>query len=466
MAKKTTEKAGITKAEAAKAQAKAQADEGVLTEDLIEKADELIKEVGKKVERSIVESTFDGDDLNDKQLVAVYDYLSANGVKLTGKSSIDVTESSDDEINPDMSDDEIMEGIPEDELRASKAADELGQVNEIDPKKKAAESKKRRAEARKARIEQNSVAMLTGDPVRMYLKEIGKVDLLTASEEVDLAMKIEAGLKATEEIDKAEEEGRELTRRERRRLTRVEQVGLDAKDQLIEANLRLVVSIAKRYVGRGMLFLDLIQEGNLGLIRAVEKFDYTKGFKFSTYATWWIRQAITRAIADQARTIRIPVHMVETINKLVRIQRQLLQDLGREPTPEEIGEKMDMSAERVREIQKISQEPVSLETPIGEEEDSQLGDFIEDHEAIRPDDAAGFTMLQEQLGKVLDGLAERERKVIELRFGLKDGHPRTLEEGGREFGVTRERIRQIESKTLAKLRHPSRSSKLKDYLED
>ena len=304
------------------------------------------------------------------------------------------------------------------------------------------------------------------DPVRMYLKEIGKVPLLSAAEEIDLAMKIEAGVAAAAELDKAEEEGRELERREKRRLGRVEQVGIDAKQQLIEANLRLVVSIAKRYVGRGMLFLDLIQEGNLGLIRAVEKFDYTKGFKFSTYATWWIRQAITRAIADQARTIRIPVHMVETINKLVRIQRQLLQELGREPTPEEIGKEMGLPAERVREIQKISQEPVSLETPIGEEEDSQLGDFIEDDAAVVPPDAASFSMLQEQLSKVLDGLAERERKVISLRFGLEDGHPRTLEEVGREFGVTRERIRQIESKTLAKLRHPSRSSKLKDYLED
>ena len=307
--------------------------------------------------------------------------------------------------------------------------------------------------------------MLTGDPVRMYLKEIGKVDLLTASEEVDLAMKIEAGLEATEKLEAAEAGELELTRTEMRRLTRIENVGLEAKQALISANLRLVVSIAKRYVGRGMLFLDLIQEGNLGLIRAVEKFDYQKGFKFSTYATWWIRQAITRAIADQARTIRIPVHMVETINKLVRVQRQLLQDLGRDPTPEEIGAEMDMSADRVREIQKISQEPVSLETPIGEEEDSQLGDFIEDSQAIVPPDAASFSMLQEQLTQVLDSLADRERKVIELRFGLVDGHPRTLEEVGREFGVTRERIRQIESKTLAKLRHPSRSSKLKDYIE-
>ena len=299
----------------------------------------------------------------------------------------------------------------------------------------------------------------------MYLKEIGKVDLLTAADEVDLAMKIEAGLEAAEKLERQEAGELELTRAEMRRLMRVEQMGLDAKQALISANLRLVVSIAKRYVGRGMLFLDLIQEGNLGLIRAVEKFDYEKGFKFSTYATWWIRQAITRAIADQARTIRIPVHMVETINKLVRVQRQLLQDLGRDPTPEEIGAEMDMSADRVREIQKISQEPVSLETPIGEEEDSQLGDFIEDSQAVVPPDAASYSMLQEQLTQVLDGLADRERKVIELRFGLVDGHPHTLEEVGREFGVTRERIRQIESKTLAKLRHPSRSSKLKDYIE-
>lgn len=306
-----------------------------------------------------------------------------------------------------------------------------------------------------------SIKTLTNDPVRMYLKEIGKVSLLTAKEEVKLAKQIEEGELAVRKLESAAEIGKE----DKRRLQRVEREGMAAKRKLVEANLRLVVSIAKRYVGRGMLFLDLIQEGNLGLIRAVEKFDYRKGYKFSTYATWWIRQAITRAIADQARTIRIPVHMVETINKLIRVQRQLLQDHGREPTPEEIGVEMELSPEKVREILKISQEPVSLETPIGEEEDSQLGDFIEDQEAVVPADAASFSLLQQQLRRILDTLSDRERKVIELRFGLRDGHPRTLEEVGRVFGVTRERIRQIESKTLSKLRHPSRSAKLKDYLE-
>jgi len=271
------------------------------------------------------------------------------------------------------------------------------------------------------------------DPVRMYLKEIGKVDLLSADEEVELAKRMEQG----------DEE---------------------AKRQLVEANLRLVVSIAKKYVGRGMLFLDLIQEGNMGLMKAVEKFDYTKGYKFSTYATWWIRQAITRSIADQARTIRIPVHMVETINKLIRVSRQLLQEKGREPTPEEIGEEMDMSADKVREIKKIAQEPVSLETPIGEEEDSHLGDFIEDEDAPAPASAASYMLLRDQLDNVLDTLTDREKRVLELRFGIEDGRPRTLEEVGKEFGVTRERIRQIEAKALRKLRHPSRSKKLKDYL--
>ncbi len=301
----------------------------------------------------------------------------------------------------------------------------------------------------------------TNDPVRMYLKEIGKVPLLTAEEEVDLAKRIEAGLFASEKLATS----RKIADKTRRDMEAIERDGQLAKKKLVEANLRLVVSIAKRYVGRGMLFLDLIQEGNLGLIRAVEKFDYTKGYKFSTYATWWIRQAITRAIADQARTIRIPVHMVETINKLIRIQRQLLQDLGREPTPEEIAKEMDLTPDKVREILKVSQEPVSLETPIGEEEDSHLGDFIEDSDAVVPVDAASFILLQEQLDSVLHTLSEREKKVIQLRFGLTDGHPRTLEEVGREFGVTRERIRQIESKTLSKLRHPSRSQKLRDYLE-
>ena len=275
------------------------------------------------------------------------------------------------------------------------------------------------------------------DPVRMYLKEIGKVPLLTAEEEIELSKQMELG----------------------------GEIGKKAQQRLAEANLRLVVSIAKRYVGRGMLFLDLIQEGNLGLIKAVEKYDYRKGFKFSTYATWWIRQAITRAIADQARTIRIPVHMVETINKLIRVSRQLLQELGREPTPEEIAEEMNMSVERVREILKISQEPVSLETPIGEEEDSHLGDFIQDDNVPVPADAAAFTLLKEQLVEVLSTLTEREQKVLRLRFGLDDGRARTLEEVGKEFNVTRERIRQIEAKALRKLRHPSRSRKLKDYLD-
>jgi len=315
-------------------------------------------------------------------------------------------------------------------------------------------------EARSARDEELALKAPTNDPVRMYLKEIGKVPLLTAEQEVILAKAIEEGEAATAELDKTPARTARI-----RQLQRVEREGQLAKKKLIEANLRLVVSIARRYVGRGMLLLDLIQEGNLGLIRAVEKFDYTKGFKFSTYATWWIRQAITRAIADQARTIRIPVHMVETINKLIRIQRQLLQDLGREPTPEEIGREMEFSPEKVREILKVSQEPVSLETPIGEEADSHLGDFIEDSDAVVPVDAASFILLQEQLDSVLHTLSEREKKVIQLRFGLTDGHPRTLEEVGREFGVTRERIRQIESKTLSKLRHPSRSQKLRDYLE-
>jgi len=308
------------------------------------------------------------------------------------------------------------------------------------------------------------VAMST-DSVRVYLREIGKVSLLNARREVELAKQIEAGIAAGEELDRIEDEGVEIERAERRRLERAEAIGIDAKQQLISANLRLVVSIARRYVGRGLSLLDLIQEGNLGLIRAVEKFDYTMGFKFSTYATWWIRQAITRAIADQARTIRVPVHMVETINKLNRVQRDLLQDLGREPTAAEIGEIMELPAERVEEILKIGQEPVSIHTPVGAEEDSQLGDFIEDAEAIAPPDAADQTMMRIQLAEALDSLSERERQVIELRFGLLDGETRTLEEVGREFGVTRERIRQIESKTLAKLRHPSVSKQLREFLE-
>jgi RNA polymerase primary sigma factor len=406
---------------------------------------------------------------------------------------------------------DLLETLTADDLTPEQVEDFLSQMEEflrdegIEVIEVPGEELEGEVQARLVR-EDDVLKAPTNDPVRMYLKEIGKVPLLTAAQEVDLARRIEAGEFCTDlmfvldgngkadhkrlrlviervvevrehQLDKfgrVEGMGRERCSRQwkpRGReemldfLRRIERDGQLAKRKLIEANLRLVVSIAKRYVGRGMLFLDLIQEGNLGLIRAVEKFAYSKGFKFSTYATWWIRQAITRAIADQARTIRIPVHMVETINKLVRVQRQLLQDLGREPLPEEIGRVMGIGADKVREILKVSQEPVSLETPIGEEEDSHLGDFIEDSDAVVPIDAASFILLQEQLESVLHTLSEREKKVIQLRFGLLDGHPRTLEEVGREFGVTRERIRQIESKTLSKLRHPSRSQKLRDYLE-
>ena len=311
-------------------------------------------------------------------------------------------------------------------------------------------------------VQQVTVAGATADPVKDYLKQIGKVSLLNAEQEVDLARRIEAGLYAEYKL---KNQADEMTSRERRELHFLAQDGQQAKNHLLEANLRLVVSLAKRYTGRGMQFLDLIQEGNLGLIRAVEKFDYTKGYKFSTYATWWIRQAITRAMADQARTIRIPVHMVEVINKLARVQRQMLQDLGREPTPEELAKELDMTAEKVVEVQKYGREPISLHTPLGEDGDSECGDLIEDSEAIVPADAVSFTLLQEQLHHVLDTLSEREAGVVSMRFGLGDGQPKTLDEIGKVYGVTRERIRQIESKTMSKLRHPSRSQVLRDYLD-
>ncbi len=362
-----------------------------------------LMEMGKKKKNTLeyheIQSYFQDMPISDDQMDKVLEYLEAHGIDVlriseNGNDVDDLLLLSDDDINLDDEEEVDMENldisVPE--------------------------------------------GISIEDPVRMYLKEIGKVPLLSAEEEIELAQRMEEGDES-------------------------------AKKRLAEANLRLVVSIAKRYVGRGMLFLDLIQEGNLGLIKAVEKFDYRKGYKFSTYATWWIRQAITRAIADQARTIRIPVHMVETINKLIRVSRQLLQELGREPTPEEIAEEMNMSVERVREILKISQEPVSLETPIGEEEDSHLGDFIQDDNVPVPADAAAFTMLKEQLEEVLSTLTEREQKVLRLRFGLDDGRARTLEDVGKEFNVTRERIRQIEAKALRKLRHPSRSRKLKDYLD-
>lgn len=376
---------------------------------------------------------------NEDKMDIIQDYLEQSGV--------DVLKMDDDDL--DIDDDLLMD---EDED----------------------EDEDKEPEVDIAALTASTDAVNIDDPVRMYLKEIGKVHLLTAEEEVDLAQKMEKGLKADEQIEILREEihSGDLSEEDMMNLEAQikilkndSAVGERAKQKLAEANLRLVVSIAKRYVGRGMLFLDLIQEGNLGLIKAVEKFDYTKGYKFSTYATWWIRQAITRAIADQARTIRIPVHMVETINKLIRVSRQLLQELGREPSPEEIAREMETTPDRVREILKISQEPVSLETPIGEEEDSHLGDFIQDENAPVPAEAATFTLLKEQLNEVLDTLTERERKVLILRFGLEDGRGRTLEEVGKEFNVTRERIRQIEAKALRKLRHPSRSRKLKDYLE-
>ena len=374
-------------------------------EKIDEKFEEKLRsiiELGRKKENVLdnqeIIDHFKGIELSEDDYDRIWETLEKNGIDI-----LKMTSPSEDDMEPD-------DDVPPEEIEAEEEVD----VENVDLSVP------------------DSVSI--EDPVRMYLKEIGKVPLLSAEEEVELAKRMELG-------------------------------DQEAKNKLAEANLRLVVSIAKRYVGRGMLFLDLIQEGNLGLIKAVEKFDYRKGYKFSTYATWWIRQAITRAIADQARTIRIPVHMVETINKLIRVSRQLLQELGREPTPEEIAVEMNMPVEKVREILKISQEPVSLETPIGEEEDSHLGDFIQDDQVPVPADAAAFELLKEQLNEVLDTLTEREQKVLRLRFGLDDGKARTLEEVGRQFNVTRERIRQIEAKALRKLRHPSRSRKLKDYLE-
>ena len=387
------------------------------------------KKKGKLDSGELME-TLDDLNLESEQMDQVYDSLEALNIDI----------STDEDILPDLADEEP-------------AAEEIAEVEEeelVDPNSLV-----------------NSFSI--DDPVRMYLKEIGKVPLLNPDEEIVLAQAMSAGAEAKAKLDELAEQRKnggvpEISPEEEAQLRKVYQKGESSKQKLAEANLRLVVSIAKRYVGRGMLFLDLIQEGNLGLIKAVEKFDYTKGYKFSTYATWWIRQAITRAIADQARTIRIPVHMVETINKVIRVSRQLLQELGHDPSPNEIAVEMGMPVEKVREILKIAQEPVSLETPIGEEEDSHLGDFIPDEGASEPSEAASFTLLKEQLMDVLSTLTPREEKVLKLRFGIEDGRSRTLEEVGKEFNVTRERIRQIEAKALRKLRHPSRSKKLKDFL--
>ncbi len=421
-----------------------------------EKLKELQAVASKKknvIEQKEIDEAFTDMELTEEDKDRVDEFFESMGIEILSTSEEPTDAELDFDIGIDLDADADLDDVPDDEII-------LGEEDEVD-------------------VENIDLSVPDGvsieDPVRMYLKEIGKVPLLTADEEIDLAKAMEAGDAASEGIEEARAKYEEVEDKKSRKAKTLEKkiasmeadiaAGEAAKKRLAEANLRLVVSIAKRYVGRGMLFLDLIQEGNLGLIKAVEKFDYTKGYKFSTYATWWIRQAITRAIADQARTIRIPVHMVETINKLIRVSRQLLQEKGREPMPEEIAAEMNIPVDRVREILKISQEPVSLETPIGEEEDSHLGDFIQDDNVPAPADAATATLLREQLNKVLDTLAEREQKVLRLRFGLDDGRARTLEEVGREFNVTRERIRQIEAKALRKLRHPSRSKQLKDYLE-
>ena len=387
------------------------------TEEAANMIIEAAKMTGNEITYSEINALISDSNFDKDALEEIYDLVESKNISILETREPNASELEDDDVD----DDEILElELEEDDL-----------LNDEEDEKKSGVIIKSSGEIE---VSDSAKNIPTDDPVRMYFKEIGKVPLLTADEERDLAIRIEQG----------DEE---------------------AKKKLCESNLRLVVSIARRYLNRGLSFLDLIQEGNLGLIKAVEKFDYTKGYKFSTYATWWIRQAITRSIADQARTIRIPVHMVETINKLIRISRQLLQEYGREPTSEEIAKEMGISVEKVREIKKISQDPVSLETPIGEEEDSHLGDFIPDEDIPSPVDAAAYSMLQKQLREVLDTLSEREKKVLILRFGLDDGRPRTLEEVGREFNVTRERIRQIEAKALRKLRHPSRSKKLRDYLE-
>lgn len=367
----------------------------------------------------------------------------------------------DDDLHDDLDDDDLEE----DDLDDDEEEDDEDENEDEDEEDEGDEVWNEDESARLRQARKDAALTASADSVRAYLKQIGKVALLTAEEEVSLAKRIEAGLYAQYKIDEAKKAGERIAYAQKRDLREISRDGQRAKNHLLEANLRLVVSLAKRYTGRGMAFLDLIQEGNLGLIRAVEKFDYTKGYKFSTYATWWIRQAITRAMADQARTIRIPVHMVEVINKLGRIQRELLQDLGREPTPEELAKEMDITEEKVLEIQQYAREPISLDQTIGDEGDSQLGDFIEDSEAVIAVDAVSFTLLQDQLGDVLETLSEREAGVVRLRFGLTDGMPRTLDEIGQVYGVTRERIRQIESKTMSKLRHPSRSQVLRDYLE-